>query len=803
MNAQPDHSLAERWSQNLGLALSKLFGNADAPFSGSRHYALLDGVTASFCLSLADQGELPNLQDATSYAWSSNVRKHVMVDQHGVSVVSVARPNQVEKYPANRIENQLESFLDYLSGDRQLPNISVVEHVLGVLDHYRGLANERGLTDDIALSSLLLDVAASSTRSENFADTANKFGLHHVADATPLIEQVRNSHRFDGGAIEKPALLSGLAIRHAGGAIFQRVTAELTVSPQRDLFRGLLLASTGRPQSLTQGGYFTPPGLARSLSEAGIASLLRLPRIRICDPACGSGAFLSEVLRALERAHYIGEIVLVGRDINPTAVTIANFVVQSAKMDFNRDSITIDIRLADSLTADAEGPYDLVLMNPPFRSWEQCSNDQREIIRHILGRDLSGKPDLSLAFAEKALVSLADGGVLATLLPIGVLTADYSRPWRARISETTQIDLVGALGDHHIFDYALVNVATLVTRKIPPSRAYSHKTMMLWANQDARASSNALRDLRKFSYAQHANADAGELWRTYLLSQFELTTRSNWAPTAFGREGMIEVLRGRFPPLGKLFKVHQGIRTGSRDAFVISEAEFRNLPPAEQAAFRPVAEKDDISKLSIDSRSYVFYADNLDDPITGEEEFKRRFPTYFESKILPNKSTLSSRPRGVNLWSLSWSRSWLRRPEPKIVSRMFIGRRQLGFAVDHVGHYAIVQGYGWVPVWKEIGPRLTAETKLKALYVYSFLFASEIFFDMVRTVSVNIAGGQFDLAPKYIDSLPVPTWSAIEAAVGPQLSSMAAIYQLRESFLAHPAELERFARSVFQTDLAA
>lgn len=798
MSAQLHDETASRWANHLGLALSELFSAGDRPFGEASHFALLDGATASFGLTV-DPNDVEDSSLIASYAWSSNLRKHVVVCGTHASVLSTARPKHIERYSLATIDGQLDRFLEYLSQDRQAPTFSVVEHVMVLLDRYRQAAG-RSLGpdhDQLAMHALLLDLALKSNQNLTQDTVARRLNIRWAqnSDLQPLIDQVRNSSRFDPDTNQ---LWANLAIRHAGGAIFQRLTAALTLLPQLELFSGEQASRSGTPQSLRMGGYFTPAGLARSLAEASIRKKLHLPVIRICDPACGSGVFLSEALRALDRAKFRGRVQLVGRDVLPIATEIAQFVVGNAASDFGSDRVDIDISSADSMDESFGGNFDIVLMNPPYRAWEQSSPLERERVRNALGRYFGGRPDLSLAFANKAFESLSETGVLAALLPVGVLSADYSRSWREGLCEQAAISLIGTLGDHYLFDYAMVNVAMVIIEKMSDVVPSAQRTALLWASQDPRSSSHALRALRKSNYQPQISHERDDLWRIYQMRQSELALRANWAPTAHGSESVIAALRSsNFPVLGELFKVRQGIRTGSRAAFVLSSEQLSQLPEAEQQAFRPVAEKDGISEFEVKRESFVFYAAGLREKIANEAEFRDRFGTYYHLFIEPNKEALARRPRGVKLWELSWSRAWLVKPEPKLVSRMFLGRRQLGFAVDETGDLAVVQGYGWEPVWKELSPRASSDRKLTVLYAYAFIFSSDLFYDLVRTVSVNIAGGQYDLAPKYINQLPVPSWSAINSVAGSRLENLESARELASVFRRKPEELERFARACY------
>lgn len=794
-------NISDTWARDLGMASFGMYGIEKPPFDNAEHRALLDGVRASFTMSTSADA-FQDRRELAGWAWSAYMRKHVWVNTTAqeVTVVSVAR-DTTEKYKIAEVNNNLERFLEYLSNDRHDPKFNVLDLVLAKLDYYREGANsvhERGVADEIAISALMLGLAKAVD--PNGADlSAEQLAEKFFVPQTYLAEVAGlGLSSFEGVApMDIPRYNAGISVRHAGGSIFQRATARITYDNQLGLFSQAPIARFGAPSSLQLGGYFTPPGLARSLAEAAVKERLDKPALRICDPACGSGVFLAEVLRALSRENYQGTVTVVGRDILPLAVNIARFVVRCAALDFGADRVTIDIEAGDSLTSALEGGCDIVLMNPPFRSWEQSDSNTKDVIKHILGDCFKGKPDYSLAFAQRAYDLLADGGTLATLLPAGVLAADYSQAWRQRVTQDASIDLIATLGDHYLFEYALVNIAALVIHKQQRGLGGTRSTQMLWASENSKASDSALRGLRRSGYHLSNQADEAAGWRSYNIHQMELLNRTSWAPNASSKDELISELRQRnFPTLGQLFRVQQGVRTGSRSAFVLPIAEYNDLPSDEKLPFRPIAEKDGIHRFKIEPASYLFYADDISPSLTEEDLFAESMRTFYERRIVPNLSALRARPRGKKIWELSESRAWLKRREPRIVSRMFIGKRQYGFAVDELGAYAVVQGYGWTPTWKEIGVTTKSE-RLVALYAYAFLFSSDLFFDMVRSVSVNIAGGQFDLAPKYIDSLPIPDWDWIKLQIGDRLVSVPAMRELGELFAKSPLELERFARKAF------
>ena len=116
-------------------------------------------------------------------------------------------------------------------------------------------------------------------------------------------------------------------MRHAAGMVFQEAHADLLTEPLEPQLFGLAPVPD-RAKRTQLGAYYTPPGLARNLADLSISDHLHKSRIKIVDPACGSGIFLCEVLRALERRGYQGEVELIGFDVSASAIVMANFALE-------------------------------------------------------------------------------------------------------------------------------------------------------------------------------------------------------------------------------------------------------------------------------------------------------------------------------------------------------------------------------------------------------------------------------------------------------------------------------------------
>ncbi|RLA78997.1 MAG: hypothetical protein DRG78_13850, partial [Epsilonproteobacteria bacterium] len=172
-----------------------------------------------------------------------------------------------------------------------------------------------------------------------------------------------------------------------------------------------------------------------------------LESLKIVDPACGSGAFLTACFRYLLDEHkwiqkelgkaeaglfdyhdidkQIIEKNLFGVDINGASVGIAKLSLwlQTAKRDRPLSNLMDNIKSANSLTADwsvlfpdimAIGGFDCVIGNPPYGA--KLDKNQQEILKKLY-ITASGKLDTYGLFIERGIELLNNNGILGFIVP--------------------------------------------------------------------------------------------------------------------------------------------------------------------------------------------------------------------------------------------------------------------------------------------------------------------------------------------------------------------------------------------------
>lgn len=747
------------WATAFGLAEAPLFGDGEQRHAG-RHRVLLDGGTGTFMLSVAD---LPDPPTAASWAWSSDVTHHVGVGPDIVTVLRWDQTGPARTFTRRSVATQIEAFYTFLLNDGIERGRRIVRHMIELFQSVRAAVNALEAPDEMSLGAFLLalnDLAqpgANAPMPVPLDDPAR--GIYATLLQGRLSVELERFRRAHVGA-RTLDLHAALSIRHAGGLIFQQAHFELLRAPDLDL---LGQARGGKVGPSRGGAHFTPPAVARSVVEQTLASVERLAdktELVLLDPACGSGAFLHEALRALRRSNFAGQIHVIGRDISMPAVSMARFVLDRALADWTANRVTLDIEESDSLAVPLPSA-DVVVMNPPFAAFAALKPQQREQMRGILGKAYKGRPDLSMAFVSHALAALRQGGALGCLFPASLLSLTSAAEWRQGLAERAGLRFLASIGDFGLFEYALVQVGAAVFVNGPGDR----QVLTLWTSNDASATGAALRQLRK-TQTSGVTAEESKVWRLGKVSSVRLATQPDWRIRPPRVERLIQELGEAVPTMvADFFKVQQGIRTGLNEAFLLSHQEWQLLPTDERRYFRRAVTNASIQAGRLETNEYVFYPYQRGQLVfVTEDDLATAVPAYFERHLKPHKAALTMRStvakRGKPWWTLAEQRAFETGGKARVISKYFGGVG--GFAVDSGSDVAVVQGYSWYPD----GGLTRASTIASSgapnpispgfVAAYGALFNSRLFATLLDAFSAPVAGGQYDLSKRYVDAINLP-----------------------------------------------
>ncbi len=782
-------NIVSEWKKRLGLLPMPLFSMYDR-----KQFILLNGNAGNFCLDLG--GDLSS-ENSRSYAWSSDVGHYInLKDKH----LEVYRWDDFspKRYSIQSVEEKLEKFHFYLQNDQPKRESSVITFMMKFFRQLRSIINENEKGHDSLRAFLFLISCGADNFIERNKLNLDKWGLDvnsftiansiRKGDWDSIIDAMKSFSTFSLKT-EVPLILN-----HASGKLFQEAHYRCLVDPQL-LFEGILppeaiLLKDKSTQAV--GVYYTPAVLARTLVEETLIILsLKPKKIKIFDPACGSGEFLKEIIQYLLVKGYKGDIELVGWDISPIAIDMTKFIITYTKNRF-KGKISLEIKCNDALNNEWPRDCDIIIMNPPFQSWQDMNYESRDKVRKVLGKLAEKRVDLASAFIWKAAISLKNGGVLGTVLPASVLSGESYVRFRNELSQLVTPSLIAKLGNQVVFSNAIVDSAVFVGKK----GVYSEiEPIVLWADYKPTSSFAALRTLRKNRYLKDNkfNVVNEENFSIY-VNPLAKKKESNWSPRSYKSFQLSQSLIN-FSKVGDIFEVHQGARTGLKSVFVLTKTVLEEFPKEERKYFSPAILNESIEKGMIKDIFYVFYPyfPNLRQ-LNSEKDLKKVIPFYYERFLKNYKDQLRIRCRKdeSNWWKLSEPGAWQQNRKAKLVSTYF--GKSGSFSLDKNGSYVVVQGYGWV--FKGIYKIVSDEI----MFSYLAILCSQLMNDLLPTISNHVGGGQWDLSTRFVKNMPIPNLfnKTIDISILKELSLTGELIYEGKSF--NSEHLEELVRHIYGMD---
>ncbi|MGA2702493.1 MAG: N-6 DNA methylase [Isosphaeraceae bacterium] len=768
------------WAKMLGLVDVPLFSPAEQATKPGNPTLLQDGYAVSFAFMTSAGERLELQEDPLSWSWSSNVR-HLLIVDPSVQRMFLRRwdrPAEPRQFKTPQRGLGAEDLLALLEGAQPPRTPDVIRHVLSAFRLLRHTLPANSSLESLQLLNGFLLAAQAAQRDEGRA--AAILASQTIGEAMAALDR---SDQELSGVIDLPLsmrnlraqalagffldreprsgciLYSNLLFRHASSQLYQEAHLQIEREPQ-----GLLpgFAPEDEPEGETPKDVrYTPVNLARGLVQLALKALgdvtARPAPLQILDPACGSGVFLQEALRELLRGGFAGTARLKGYDVSNVAAYISKFCLEHAKVELHgSSSINFDIEQTDSLERDWAAS-DLVLMNPPFIPWNATTPRQKELLRDTLAEAYKGHADLAMAFLLKAAKALKPGGVVASVLPAALLSTVSGGQLRKQILDMADLVAIGKFEGYTYFKTSFVEPSFVVLRRKEAARTAAAPPARVVIAKEG-AEDKALRLLRLADELERKEDKQVEIFDV----PGGIFQGGVWMPERKGAyELKLALNRLRFPKVGALFTVHQGIRTGDNAAFILTAEEYREIAEPERPYFRPVAGQGALKNGQLLPSYYVFYPYGADGrpSIASEEQLLEVVPRYHELYLRDRKQKLRRRAKVKDWWLLTWSRPWQAGTVHKWVSTYFGASG--GFAYDDEGNYVVVQGYAWLGKPKLAGGEsvdLQATLRNTPLpWAYLAILNSKLFEVILSGYCPRVQGGQYNLSSRFVKDIPIPS----------------------------------------------
>ncbi|MPT48385.1 MAG: SAM-dependent DNA methyltransferase [Sphingobium sp.] len=344
------------------------------------------------------------------------------------------------------------------------------------------------------------------------------------------------------------------------------------------------------------GQFATPTALATDILEYAGSILGNKEPIRFLDPAIGTGAFYSALLRAFPAT----------RIERATGYEIDTHYGQPAAELW--DGTGLELNHMDFTRQRASSKFNMLICNPPYVRHHHMANEEKGRLQlasmGAAGFRPSGLSGLYCHFLALSHAWMSEGGVAGWLIPSEFMDVNYGQAIKRYLLEKVTLLHIHRFDPNDVqFADALVSSAVVWFRKSPPPKHHQVK----------------------FTFG-------GTLAEPALSREISIPALS--AETKWTRFPALNV-RDRYTGgvVSDFFKIKRGIATGDNSFFILSKAEIaaRGLP---MHAFRPILPSPRYVKVDeIDSDKHGVPALDrrlfLLDPGLPEDEIRKQYPALY------------------------------------------------------------------------------------------------------------------------------------------------------------------------------
>ena len=370
-----------------------------------------------------------------------------------------------------------------------------------------------------------------------------------------------------------------------------------TLESRRLVLQSELDAKKTRGERNRLGQFATPTTLAVDILNYAKALHPSGEPVRFLDPAVGTGAFYSALLKIFPKRQIA---TAVGFEIDP------HYQEPSAQL---WSGSGLNIKRADFTREEPSPQFNLVICNPPYVRHHHLQNGEKGHLQHrsyvASGMKLSGLAGLYCHFLGLSNAWMTEGAVAGWLVPSEFMDVNYGRAVkRYLLEEVTLLQI-------HRFDPASVQFTDALV-----------SSAIVWFKKTRPNSDHTV----TFSFG----STLLEPSVTRQVSARDLAAEAKWTrfPLASVRT------RNGGATLSDLFTIKRGLATGDNDFFILdaNTIEARRLP---MSAFRPILPSPrylgsdevaaDANGLPIMDRKLFLLDTRL-----SEGEIHDRFPALFE-----------------------------------------------------------------------------------------------------------------------------------------------------------------------------
>lgn len=432
-----------------------------------------------------------------------------------------------------------------------------------------------------------------------------------------------------------------------------------------------------------------------------------LLQITICDPACGSGAFLNQALEFLIAEHqYIDELQaklfgdamilsevenailennIYGVDINEESVDIAKLSLwlRTAQKGRKLTSLNNNIKCGNSLIDDpifagdkafhwqnefpevfAKGGFDVVIGNPPYVRQELLGKEQKQYFSQKYYNVYNSIADLYVYFYEASLEILNRNGFLGFISPNKWMERKYGYELRDYLKKFNISKIIN-YGELRIFADASTEPQITVIKNEQDDTNLDY--VMIKTLNDAQSYNYVFNSFSKDKLGK-------DIWKFNSIEIDNILTKFNRS----------DITLGDYTSNG----IYYGIKTGLNKAFIIDEKTRNEIISKDlnsNAIIKKMVEGDDFGKWSLHHSGRFIVATEYDLNIPEEYPAVYEYLKQFEDKLIKRQD------KGLNYWNLRACDYYDKLVKPKLI--YYHTAVSHGFYFDEEGYYISANCY--------------------------------------------------------------------------------------------------------------
>lgn len=368
---------------------------------------------------------------------------------------------------------------------------------------------------------------------------------------------------------------------------------------------GALALSEELQATVRHGEVFTRRWVVEAILDlVGYTDVLDLASLRIIEPACGQGAFLSPIAARLsascrnhgrsllEAIDAVKAFELVELNVERSRATVAAQLMDEGWSAPEVEKVVFSwIKHGDFLLQEATADTaDFVVGNPPYIRLEDMPEARMKAYRKAC-TSMNGRADIYIGFYETGLRKLKEGGKLGFICADRWMRNQYGRGLRTFVTRDYSMDLVLTMHDVDAFEeqVSAYPAVTVISRRA--------QGMAIAADTTADFGAEAARD---FGLWATESSEAITEQSTYHAARLPhwFPGEDSWPSASPARLAMLEDLSDRFRLLEDECtgtRVGIGVATGADKVFITYDGNT-----VEPGRMQPLAMVKDTTSGKID-----------------------------------------------------------------------------------------------------------------------------------------------------------------------------------------------------------